>query len=207
MESMQEPAIAAFNEFLRSQLEVRGDANLTLVQFDDQYEVPVLGKPLKEVPELNAKTYVPRGSTALLDAIGRTIKETTDRLAPVPEKDKPGRVIVAIFTDGYENASQTYTNQHISDLINLYRKEKGWEFLFLAANQDAIATATSMNMHHTTAGNVTMTPLSIAASSKALSRKTKAMRYETAGALDEETTADNAKTLQELVTEEETKGK
>ena len=65
MQPMQEPAVAAFNDFIKAQLDVPGDARLTLVQFDDAYEVPVAAKPIQDVPQLTAATYTPRGSTAL----------------------------------------------------------------------------------------------------------------------------------------------
>mgnify|MGYP000933670346 FL=1 len=65
MQPMQEPAVAAFNDFIKAQLDVPGDARLTLVQFDDAYEVPVAAQPIQDVPQLTAATYTPRGSTAL----------------------------------------------------------------------------------------------------------------------------------------------
>ena len=131
MQPMQEPAVAAFNDFVKSQLDVPGDARLTLIQFDDAYEVPVASMPIQEVPQLTAATYTPRGSTALFDAIGRTIKETDRLISALPATDKPGKVILAIFTDGEENASQEYSSKHISDLIRLYRDEKSWEYVTL----------------------------------------------------------------------------
>lgn len=123
MESMQEPAVAAYNQFVSLQLDVPGDARLTLVQFDDAYEIHVSALPIQQVTQLTAATYVPRGSTALLDAIGRTITEMDRRLAALPEDQKPGKVIVAIFTDGLENASREYSAKHISDLIRLFRDQ------------------------------------------------------------------------------------
>ena len=99
MQPLQEPAVAAFNDFIKSQLDVPGDARLTLIQFDDAYEVPVASMMIQEVPQLTAATYTPRGSTALFDAIGRTIKETDRRISALPDADKPGKVILAIFTD------------------------------------------------------------------------------------------------------------
>jgi hypothetical protein len=124
MQPMQEPAVAAFNDFIKSQLDVPGDAHLTLIQFDDSYEVPVSAKPIQDVPQLTAATNTPRGSTALLDAIGRTIKETDRRISAQPETNKPGKVILAIFTDGAENASQEYSLKHNTDRIPHYRATK-----------------------------------------------------------------------------------
>jgi hypothetical protein len=92
------------------------------------------------------KTYAPDGGTALLDAIGRTIDETGARLAAMPEAERPGKVIIAILTDGEENSSRTFTWAQISDKIRHQQEVYKWEFLFLGANQDAIATAARIHI-------------------------------------------------------------
>jgi len=205
MQPMQEPAVAAFNDFLKAQLAVPGEARLTLVQFDDRYEVPVAALRLPEVPQLTAATYTPRGSTALLDAIGRTIRDLDTRLQKLPAKHQPAKVIIAIFTDGEENASREYTAKHISDLIHLYRDTKGWEFLFLAANQDAIATAARMSMDHGASGNVVYSKAGIQSTGGALSRKVRASRLKASGQMDAAAVADDAKSLDQILREEENK--
>jgi hypothetical protein len=205
MESMQEPAVAAFNDFIKIQLDVPGDARLTLVQFDDAYEVPIATTPIHEVPQLTAATYTPRGSTALLDAIGRTVKETDRRITALPDAEKPGKVILTIFTDGQENASREYTAKHISDLIRLYRDQKGWEFLFLAANQDAIATAATMNMDAHSSANVMYSMAGVKSTGSAMSRKVRAMRMKSSGTMDAQALEDDAKSMNEIVKEEEQK--
>ena len=205
MQPMQEPAVAAFNDFIKSQLDVPGDARLTLIQFDDAYEVPVAAKPIQDVPQLTAATYSPRGSTALLDAIGRTIKETDRRISALPEADKPGKVILAIFTDGEENASQEYTITHISDLIRLYRDQKGWEFLFLAANQDAIASGGAMCMEASLSANVSFSMKGVKSTGTAMARKVRAMRMKSGGTMDEQAVADDAKSMNDILKEEEAK--
>ena len=205
MQSMQEPAVAAFNDFIKSQLDVPGDACLTLVQFDDAYEVPVSAKPIQDVPQLTAATYTPRGSTALLDAIGRTIKETDRRISALPGGDKPGKVILAIFTDGEENASREYSAKHISDLIRLYRDTKGWEFLFLAANQDAIASAAAMQMNTHNSANVMFCAEGIKSTGSAMSRKVRAMRMKSSGNMDAQAMEDDAKSMDQIVKEEQSK--
>jgi hypothetical protein len=205
MQCMQEAAVAAFNDFIKIQLDVPGDARLTLVQFDDAYEVPVAAMPIQEVPQLTAATYTPRGSTALLDAIGRTVKETDRRITALPDTEKPGKVILTIFTDGQENASQEYTAKHISDLIRLYRDTKGWEFLFLAANQDAIATAATMNMDAHSSANVKYSMAGVKSTGSAMSRKVRAMRMKSSGTMDAQALEDDAKSMNEIVKEEEQK--
>lgn len=205
MNEMQEAAVSAFNDFLAAQLTVPGQARLTLVQFDDAYEVPVAGCYLPDVPELTAATYTPRGSTALLDAIGRTIQETDRRVEAMAEADKPAKVILAVFTDGFENASKQFTSTTISDLIRRYRDEKGWEFLFLAANQDAIATASQMRMDISLSASVNYSFSSIKSTGSAMARKVRASRLRTSGQMDAQALEDEAKPLDQILREEEDK--
>ncbi len=145
MQPIASDAIGGFNAFVAAQRREPAAARLSLVLFDDQYEVPFKSIPLNEVPDLNDRTFVPRGSTALLDAIGRTLAKMTRSFAARPPEQKPDKIIIAILTDGLENASREYTQKHIADLIT-EKRAQGWEFVFLAANQDAIATATALRM-------------------------------------------------------------
>src|SRR5437868_5593449 len=117
MKSCQRAAIDGFNQFLADQQKTEGRAKLTLVLFDDEYLVPVSSVPVQEVVALTDQTYEPRGCTALLDAIGQTIDELGNRLSSFPEKDRPDQVILAILTDGLENASQRFTWKQIAEKI------------------------------------------------------------------------------------------
>ena len=113
MKDMELEARNGFNAFLESQQKLPGEARLTLVLFDHEYIVAHDGVPIKDVPSLDEHTYVPRGTTALLDAIGRTINTIGERLDKTPEPEQPGKVIVAILTDGLENASQEFKRKEI----------------------------------------------------------------------------------------------
>jgi len=146
MQSMVEPAIAGFNRFLREQQAAPGEARLTLVLFDDEYLVPVDAQPIATVAALTTATYVPRAMTALLDAIGRTIDALGERLAALPEPVRPAKVIVTILTDGLENASTRYSADRLAAMIAHQTEIYGWEFLFLGANQDAIAAAARLGI-------------------------------------------------------------
>lgn len=133
MESCLDDTIGGFNAFVRDQLPLGG--TLSFIQFDHEF-TPVYDKKLiHEVEPLNHETYKPRGSTALLDAIGKTIKSIENDRTPV----------VAVLTDGFENASHTFTKAHIKDLIEQKTKE-GWVFIYLGANQDAFAEAGSIGI-------------------------------------------------------------
>ena len=130
MDSIIDDSIGGFNAFLKEQKKLPGKAKLSVVLFDDQYEKLYDRIKIKEAEELTSETYVPRGMTALYDAIGKTITS-------MKVKDsKP--VVIAILTDGEENASKEYTIEKINKLIK-EKRDLGWEFIFLAANQDAFA--------------------------------------------------------------------
>lgn len=182
MQSQVDNAIKGFNGFLHAQCDVPGQARFSLVLFDDQYGVTCASVPIREVIDLDRRTFVPRGSTALLDAIGRTIDELGARLAAMPESDRPGQVIVAILTDGEENASRQFTLAEISSRIAHQRDVYGWQFFFLGADQDAIATAAKMNIDGASAMRFSADHSGYDASSKVMSRKMRSLRKSSMGA-------------------------
>lgn len=146
MESVKEDTIGGFNTFLEAQKNVEGKATFTFVQFDDIYELIHNGADIQVIQPLNYETYVPRGWTALNDAICRTINTTGVRLASLSEEERPEKVIFVIITDGKENKSQEFTGADVHRMINHQRENFKWEFVFLGANQDAIATAESLGI-------------------------------------------------------------
>ena len=201
MQSMTEHAIAGFNAFLRDQQQCEGEARLTLVLFDDQYEVPCASLPVSEVVELDTTTFVPRGSTALLDAIGRTVTELGARLAAMPEADRPGQVIVAILTDGFENASKEFTWRKIQGMIRHQEQNYSWKFLFLGANADSIASATQMGISAANVAQYVHDAAGYKSSSSSFSRKVSALRR---AKMDPNASqADVDKPLEEILREED----
>ena len=207
MQEMVEPAISGFNRLLREQQQAPGTARFTLVLFDDQYEVPFHSVPIAEVVELDTSTFVPRGGTALLDSIGRTVDELGKTLQQTPEADRPNQVILAILTDGEENASHRFTWQDIAQRIRHQTEKYQWQFLFLGANQDAIATAGKMNIQAANTANFAANDESYAAAKSALSRKMSASRRRSQGATDAATLHDADASLDHLRQDEETRGK
>jgi hypothetical protein len=146
MASIREDAIGGFNSFLEDQQAVPGEARFTLVQFDNVYEVVYDAVDLRQVSPLSHGTFVPRGATALLDAVGRTIDDVGRRLHATPESQRPAHVIVAILTDGMENASTDYTLEQVRTLIDQQQTVYGWDFIYLGANQDAIRVGQSLSI-------------------------------------------------------------
>jgi uncharacterized protein YegL len=143
METMRAEAIGGFNHFLSEQKKEPGQVRFTLVLFDHLFEVPIDHKPLESVPPLNEETYFPRGSTALLDAMGRTIDTIGQRLANTPEDQRPSKVIIACMTDGFENASKHYSNEKVAAMIEHQRTTYSWEFVFLGATIESREMARS----------------------------------------------------------------
>ncbi len=152
MDSMTNAAISGFNEFLKAQQATVDDhgqpipATFTLILFDHEY-LPIYNRaPIQTAEGLTLGTYQPRGTTALLDAIGRTIEYIGSELDATPESERPSKVIIAILTDGLENASRQFSMAEINQRIVHQTEKYQWEFLFLGANQDAIATAAHMGI-------------------------------------------------------------
>ena len=131
MESCRDDTIGGFNSFVKDQVVLGG--KLSLIQFDHEIKKSFSDLELKDVKPLTTETFKPRGSTALLDAIGETIKTNS------------GTPLVIILTDGQENASTKFTKAHIKDLIEQKTKD-GWTFIYLGANQDAFAEAGSIGI-------------------------------------------------------------
>lgn len=205
MESCQEAAIDGFNRFLAEQQQTEGLARLTLVLFDHEYLVPVRSIPVQEVVPLTNETYVPRGMTALLDAIGQTIDELGTSLAAMPEKQRPGQVIVAILTDGFENASQHRTWADVAAAIRHQTDAYKWTFLFLGANQDAIATAAQLNIHASNSATYVADAAGARASQRAFSRRASALRRSAMDIAGVAESADLTTPLSQIVEEEDRK--
>lgn len=147
MKEVAKDAINGFNSFLKEQKNLKDKATFTGVLFDDQFEPMNDGKivDVKKVPELTDKTFVPRGTTALYDAIGKSVnlyKSETQKNKKVKPANK---VLVIVVTDGHENASKEFTRNDIADLIT-YQKKQNWQFLFLCSTEDAVTVGASLGV-------------------------------------------------------------
>ncbi len=132
MGPLTEQVITSYNDFIAEQKTVDGEAFVSLIQFDDKYEPNYTGVAIQNADELNTGLYMPRGSTALFDAIGRAITEAKDRIAPGSSD-----VVFVITTDGLENASTDYSGDAIKELIAECETQYGWHFMYLAASDEA----------------------------------------------------------------------
>jgi hypothetical protein len=135
MQSIKSDVIGGFDAFLTEQRAADGDCRVTLAQFDNEYEVVYRSVPLSDVPPLELN---PRNSTALLDSMGKLITDTAAEIDALTEDDKPGSVIVAIMTDGMENASSEWRRPDVKALVEQQTNQFAWEFLYMGADQDAV---------------------------------------------------------------------
>ncbi len=146
MASIHNEVIGGLNNFIDEQKKIKGKANLTLVQFDDKYDVLQLREDLQKVKTLTLKDFVPRGMTALNDAIGKTVNE----FVKLKNDKKIDKAIFCIMTDGGENASKEFTDKAaLKKLTEQVQKDNKWEFVFLAANQDAFTEGSKYGFSNT----------------------------------------------------------
>ena len=143
MQSCQMEAQNGLNHFIKEQKALPGNAIFSLVQFDTVYEFVYRGVPISTVGDF---TLVPRGMTALLDAVGRAINETGERLKNLAEDDRPGLVVFVIVTDGLENSSHEFKKSQIKEMITRQQEIYHWQLTFLGANQDAFAEANALGI-------------------------------------------------------------
>lgn len=138
MQQIAEDMIGGFQQFIDEQKQTDGDVRISLVQFDSQdpFEVLIDGEDLRAA-RLDARKYQPRAMTPLLDAVGRMIARVDADIAERAELEHPEEdQVVLVITDGFENASREYSLAAIKGLIAA-RKEAGWTFVFLGADQDS----------------------------------------------------------------------
>lgn len=143
MGPLREDTIGGFNAWLtETRKAAKGqDVRLTLQQFDHEHLWLYSDCPIEQVRKLNTDTYVPRGSTALRDAIGQTIGRLEEA------STRKDRVLVVIVTDGFENASLEVSAEGLRKMITNCEARKNWTFTYLGANQDAFAVGQAMGIH------------------------------------------------------------
>lgn len=145
MSGLEKDTIGGFNSFIEKQCELYGEVSLTTVLFDHEYEILWNGINAAGA-KLTSDDYYVRGSTALLDAVGKTILDVDRRLSKTLDELKPGKVIFVITTDGMENASREFTHEKVKKLIKHQEEKQKWEFIFIGANMDAAKEASSMGI-------------------------------------------------------------
>lgn len=173
MGSIKTDTEGGFNSFVKDQQETPGECTLSLYNFDDRYEVVYENRPIADVPALDLH---PRGLTALLDAIGKTINARGEYYASLPEEDRPSRIIVLIMTDGQENASHEFTIATIKQIVTEQQDVYKWQFIFLGANIDSFSVAGGMGIRACTTLDFAADSKGVAVSYASVSRSVSAYR-------------------------------
>lgn len=140
MRGLEADTIGGFNSMLLRQKKERGEAYVSTVLFDNTCDVLHDRLPIEKVEPITEKDYYVRGCTALIDAIGGAVEHIRNIHKYARKEDVPEHTIFIITTDGMENASRRYTSDKVKRMIE-EQKQKGWEFIFLGANIDAVETA------------------------------------------------------------------
>lgn len=146
MGSVKKATIDGFNEFLSGQKAAEGEARITLAQFDDFYDIVYNDTDIQKAPSLTSRTFEPRGMTALYDAVCKTINSLNNEAKDDCSHCAPEKTVFVIITDGGENASKEFTYEQMTKMISHQREKHNWEFVFIGANQDAMATAQRFNI-------------------------------------------------------------
>lgn len=141
MSGLESDTIGGFNSVMTKQKSEEGEANITTVLFDDHYELLHDRYNLRKIDTITEKEYFVRGSTALLDAVGKTIHKIGNAQKYADDFERAEKVMFVIITDGMENSSREYSYNKIKKLIQRQKEKYGWEFIFLGANIDAVETA------------------------------------------------------------------
>lgn len=141
MAGLEKDTIGGFNSMIKRQKETKGQALVTTVLFDDHYELIHQRKQISNVNDMTTNEYFVRGTTALLDAIGRSITQIIACHKKLKNDEIPEKTVVVITTDGMENASREYSSAKIKQMIEFQKEKYQWEFIFLGANMDALNTA------------------------------------------------------------------
>ena len=153
MRGLEADTVGGFNSLIDKQKQAAGEALVSLVLFDDQFEVVHHRRGIASLEPLSKDTYYVRGSTALVDAVARGIEKIKHVHRQLGIDNTPEKTMFIITTDGQENASKQYNTHQLKRLISEQQEKFGWEFLFLGANIDSFATAMSLGIQRNRAAN------------------------------------------------------
>ena len=153
MSGLEADTIGGFNAMIEKQKKVDGKCFVSTVLFDNESEVIHDRVELENVKPMTDNDYTVRGCTALYDAIGGAIRHIGNIHKYARPEDVPENTMFVITTDGMENASHFYNNNQVKDMIERQKEKYGWEFIFVAANIDAVETARNFGIDENRAVN------------------------------------------------------
>ena len=162
MGGLEADTIGGFNAMMEKQKKSGENAVVSTVLFDDRAEVLHDRIPVQEVPQMTGKEYWVRGCTALLDAVGGSIRHIGNVHKYARKEDVPAKTLFVIATDGMENDSRHYTYAQVKRMIERQQEKYGWEFIFIGANIDAYAESARMGIRRDRTVNYVHDPIGTA---------------------------------------------
>lgn len=196
MEAIWDDAVGGLKNFVETQKGLEGEANLTLVAFDTEFDTIHESTPLPKIKADNIFAHFeihPRGATALLDAIGKTFNQFGQQMANRPEEEKPEKVMVAIITDGYENSSMEFQKEQIKAMIEHQQEKYNWDVIYLGANVDAFDEAGGLGIQSGSALNFGATKAGVQGAFCAATTRASRYRHHKGSVKQMETMADMAR--------------
>ena len=153
MASLEQDTIGGFNAMIEKQKKLDGECVVSCVLFDNGQKVIYDRVPLSEVRPMTEEDYTAGGCTALVDALGKSVKYIGNIHKHLREEDIPEHTVFVITTDGMENASREYSSDKVKKMVSKKTEKNGWEFLYLAANIDAVETGAAVGIKAGRAAN------------------------------------------------------
>ena len=153
MAGLEKDVIGGFNSMINKQKKLDGECLVSCVLFDNDQKVIYDRVPVSEVRPMTENDYAVGGCTALVDALGLAVKHIGNIHKYAREEDVPEHTVFVITTDGMENASRIYSSDKVKKMVSKKTEKNGWEFLYLAANIDAVETGASIGIKAGRAAN------------------------------------------------------
>jgi len=169
MAGLEKDCVGGFNSMLKKQKGIDGECLVSTVLFNNYDYVLYDRVPLDKIKNMKENDFVPSGCTALIDALGNSIKHISNVHKYIRKEDVPEHTVFVITTDGLENASKKYSSDEVKKMIK-NKKKKGWQFIFLAANIDAVETAKLYGIDEDKAVNYVSDEMGTAKNFKSLSK-------------------------------------
>ena len=186
MEGFESDTIGGFNSMIKRQRMTDGEVLVTTILFNNNIDMLHDRIPIEEISPMSEMDYQVMGCTALLDAIGGTIKHISSIHKYSRKSDVPKHTIFVITTDGMENASRSFTSKEVKKMITEKTEKNGWEFIFLGANIDSVETARNIGIRKERAANYEQSREGYAACYEAMSAFVDMVRGDTADFDDQE---------------------
>ncbi len=157
MYGMEADTVGGFNSMIEKQRGLDGDVMVSTVLFSTDTEVLHDRVPIERVEPMTVEQYRASGGTALLDAIGGAIHHIGNVHKYARDEDRPEHTLFIITTDGIGNSSREYGREQVKKMIRRQEERYGWEFMFVAANIDAVETAEHIGIRRERAANYKQT--------------------------------------------------